>query len=601
MLNILDLPGRLQRALAWIFPPEELLEKSDNVCPNIVFIGDIVMASVRLPQRFAVTLLGTAEHYHHDRLTPRKIDNYYVEPLGNGVPRERIYEIWKSTTGTVRMFGRTVSIVEASERYGNVLKAHAWAIASITARLRTDLKDCIEGNAPELSMSIPTGLSGVAYDSKLWDRWSNVSAAVARTEDQNALITRAEWLEASYKAIILTRLIKDHGSFRYEFEVSDDSTEAKIEEGDWCTIGIVGWPGFPLQSAHTLGLDLPIGDRYAYTPMHKVILATFDHFDRVGKRIIVQLASRWAGFDAAFQAVMDSGLIPIGEVPLYLLEGVRYDDSKWTTDILTEIGDPAFASPAPEALRAMGATAARKIPKGADPSTPIARVLWQADLLAKTVVRSDKQVQALTTFATGANENALNASQIDAVKACAKQQLAIIWGPPGTGKTDTLVAFLHAVVREGKPRKILIAAPNYRTAEELSGRLAKNLEGDPAAACDFYWLYSRSRGAKVLASKARHLTLKGVPLNNDAPEFQELLASMADGGRTTIISTTAHIVHQLTQRAGSNGSYLDELFHLVVLDESSQIPVTLALRPLAALRADGQMVVAGDHKQMPPI
>ena len=49
--------------------------------------------------------------------------------------------------------------------------------------------------------------------------------------------------------------------------------------------------------------------------------------------------------------------------------------------------------------------------------------------------------------------------------ACAKQQLAIVWGPPGTGKTDTLVAFLHAVVREGKPRKILIAAPNYRTAE----------------------------------------------------------------------------------------------------------------------------------------
>jgi hypothetical protein len=493
LLNILELPGRFQRALAWIFPPEELLEKTDNVCPNIVFIRDIVMASVRQPQRFAITLLGTAEHYHHARLTPRKVDNYYVEPLGNGVPRERIFEIWKSTTGTVRMFGRTVSIVEAIERYGNVLKAHTWAIASITGRLRADLKDCISGDAPELSMSIPTGLSGVAYDSKLWDRWSKLTAAVARTEGQNALITRAEWLEASYKAIILKKLIKDRGSFCYEFEVSDDSTEAKIEEGDWCTLGIVDWPGFPMQSAHSLGLALPAGDRSAFTPMHKVIKVTFDHFDRVNKRIIVQLRPQWNGVSAAFQAVMASGLIPIGKGPLYLLEGTPYDDSQWTTDILIEIGDPPFAVPAPEALRAMGASAAKKIPKGKGRSTPAARVLWQGDQVAKTVVRSDKDVQALTAFATNANEYELNASQVEAVKKCAKHQMAIIWGPPGTGKTDTLVAFLHAVIREGKPRKILIVGPNYRTAEELSGRLARNLEGDGAAKCDFYWLYSRSR------------------------------------------------------------------------------------------------------------
>jgi len=601
LLSILELPGRFQRALAWIFPPDELLEKSDSICPNIVFIRDIVMAAVRQPQRFATTLLGTAEHYHHDKMTPRNIDSYYVEPLGNGVPRERIFEIWKSTTGTVRMFGRTVSIVEASERYGTALKAHTWAIASITARLRSDLKDCIDGNAPELSMSIPTGLSAVAYDSKLWDRWSKVSAAVARTEGLNAQITRAEWLEASYKAIILTKLVKDHGSFRYEFEVSDDSTEAKIEEGDWCTLGIVGWPGFPLQSAHTLGLGLPTDNKYAYTPMHKVVLATFDHFDRVGKRIVVQFEPRWGGVDAVFQAVMASGLIPIGKAPVYLLEGMPYDDSKSTTDILIEIGDPTVASPAPEALRAMGTSAAKKLPKGTGASTPVARVLWQADQLAKAVVRADKEVQALAKFATNANEYTLNASQIDAVKACAKQQLVIVWGPPGTGKTDTLVAFLHAVVREGKPRKILIAGPNYRTAEELSGRLAKNLEGDAAATCDFYWLYSRSRGAKALTSNAKHLTLKGVPLDSNDPDFGKLLESMADDKRTTIISTTAHMVHQLTQRAGSKMSYLDELFHLVVLDESSQIPVTLALRPLAALRPDGQIIIAGDHKQMPPI
>ena len=161
LLSILDLPERSQRALAWIFPPDELLEKSDHICPNIVFVRDIVAGSVRLPQFFAVTLLGTAEHYHHERMNPRKVDNYYLEPLGNAIPRERIFEIWKSTTGTVRIFGKTRPITEAITRYGDVLKAHTWALASITARLRVDLKDAISGDAPALSMSVPSGMTGV--------------------------------------------------------------------------------------------------------------------------------------------------------------------------------------------------------------------------------------------------------------------------------------------------------------------------------------------------------------------------------------------------------------------------------------------------------
>jgi len=48
LLDILQLSGRSQRALAWIFPAEELMEKAEQICPNIVFIKDIVTASVRL-------------------------------------------------------------------------------------------------------------------------------------------------------------------------------------------------------------------------------------------------------------------------------------------------------------------------------------------------------------------------------------------------------------------------------------------------------------------------------------------------------------------------------------------------------------------------
>ncbi len=257
LLKILDLTGKSHRALAWVFPSEKLMEREDEICPSIVFIREVVNSSVLLPQRFAVTLLGTAEHYHHPSLPPRNIDKYYIEPLGNSIPRERIFDIWKSPTGTVKLFGKVASIAEAIDRYGSALKANAWALGSITARLRGDLKNALSGNAPVLQLSIPSGMTGVAHDSKLWSQWSEVSAAADETTARLGLITRAEWLEASYKAIVLESLIQEHGNHRYTFLVSEESTEAKIEEGDaYCAVGIVSWPGFPLQTPKSLALPV---------------------------------------------------------------------------------------------------------------------------------------------------------------------------------------------------------------------------------------------------------------------------------------------------------------------------------------------------------
>lgn len=593
LLSVLSLGPKAQRALAWIFPPEDLLEKTEQICPNIVFIKDVLTASVHLPQRFAVTLLGAADLYHHPRLTPRKLDSYYVEPLGNGIPRERIFEIWKSPTGTVRVFGQVVSVIDAAERYGSALKAHAWAMSSITARLRDDLKPCLTGKAPKLDMAIPSGLTGVAYDSKLWDRWETVSAAVEKAEGISSMIARAEVLEASYQAVILEKLTKSLGGHRYEFTVSADSTEAKIEEKDQLTLGIVNMPGFPMMSAYNLvGLD-------DHSPMHKVVMAKIEEFDRAAGRIVVRFLSDWHGYDNAFNAVMAAGIIPFGKEPLYLLTRMPFDDSKETTEILRAIGEPACATPAPEALTAMGAPASKKLTKGTGPNSPIARVLWDAGSLAATQTRTEQQVQQLVTFATTANKHELNTSQVSAVKECFTRQLVIIWGPPGTGKTDTLVAYLHALVREGKPRNILVAGPNYRTVEELSGRLLQNLENDANAIADFYWLYSKTRDPAAVSCSNKNVNAKAAL--RDSAESAEAVASLADKQRTTIISTTAHTVRRFIKGEIANSSVLEEVFDVVVLDESSQIPVTLALKPLAALKEGAQLVVAGDHMQMPPI
>ncbi|MES0000910.1 AAA domain-containing protein [Mesorhizobium sp. M0051] len=602
LLRILDLSGKTQRALAWVFPAEKLMEREDEICPSIVVIRDVINSSVLLPQRFATTLFGTAEHYHHPKLEPRNVDKYYVEPLGNAIPRERIFDIWKSPTGTVRIFGKDVSIAEAIQRYGSVLKAQTFALGSITARLRNDLKGVLEGSAPALSTSIPGGMNGVAHDSKLWNQWSQVSTAADETNAQLALITRPEWLEASYKAIVLESLIGSNGNNTYTFKVSEESTEAKIEEGDsFCTIGIAGRPGFPLQTAKSLGLNVDESTTGYWSRMYSVIAVKLEVFDRAARTAVVSFRARSSWVQDVFDAVIAEDVIPIGKEPIYIMDGMPYDDSRITKDLLAAIGNPKCAKTAPEALEAMGKSAAKKIAAGTDDDTPVARVLWAADKLSVAPVRTTAEATTLAIFAKTANSHELNSSQFAAVESFAASQLSIVWGPPGTGKTDTLAAFLHGVVREQKQRKILLTGPNYRTVEELAGRLAANLKNDSNAICDFCWVYSKNRDPKEVAPIGVHVDLRSFKLTPGSSDVLAMVQGAQDASRTTIIATTAHIVNQIVEQIGTTGDKIDGVFDLIVLDESSQIPVTLALRPLCALREDGQLVIAGDHLQMPPI
>ncbi|MCA9465113.1 MAG: AAA family ATPase [Nitrospira sp.] len=601
LFKILSVTGKTQRALAWIFPADELMEREEEVCPSIVCIRDVVNSCILSPQRFAITLLGTAEQYHYDSLKPMKIDSYYAEPLGNAIPRERIYEIWKSPTGTVRLFGKDVTITDAIKQYGEVLIKHAYALGSVTARLRSDLKASLSGNAPALKTSVPHGLTGVSYDSKLWGQWSIVSAATAGTNYKMNLVTRPEWLEASYKAVLLPALTKSHGANKYTFEVAEESTEAKLEEGDaYCVVGVVGYPGFPSITPKKLGVgdDLMKG---FFFPLHMIIAARIEKFERAGRSITIVFRPRRSAFQNIFDALMAANVIGIGTQQIYLIEGAPYDNSKIVVEILKQIGNPAIATPSKEALQAMGKAAPKKILKGTDPDSPVARVLWDAKNLANQAYRSNADAKAIADFAKTANETELNQSQVDAVENVAARSLSIVWGPPGTGKTNTLTAFLHAVIRECKQKRILITGPNYRTVEELAERLAKNLGADTTSQCSFFWVYSRGRDPKPTPAVGGHLDLRSIRLEAGTEEVDHMRTQAADSNRTVVVATTAHMVDQVVQCVGGTWKKMDEVFDLVVLDESSQMPVDLAIRPLCGLKFGGQIVIAGDHLQMPPI
>ncbi len=606
--SVLSLSDKKQCSLAWLFPPEELVEtEAGEISPAIIFIQQIIQRVVHTPVPYAYTLLGVADEYHLPALPPLEFDSYYREPLGNGIPRERIFEIWKSNSGVFSRGSRTVMVHDAINAYGKALRAQAYSIATIVARLRDDFKTKLKGKAKVLPLKTVGSKQGIADDSMLWNQWDLVNAATSRVERMCEFTYHGESLEASYKAIVLTRKLDTLGNNHYVFEVSEDSTESKIEESRFLVLGLMSQPGFPIRNGYSF-VNQPgfpsIDPQQLSVRTNRLVGVELVHFDRINRRAEVRF---WSGygqkFSRLFDAVMNSSSVNNCDSPIFLMEGEPYDDSKTTIGILREMGQPPIAKADLSAITALG----RKSPKkkvGTDPVTPISAFLWEAKTLAKNSVRDNSELTDLLNKAKTVNQFPINESQLKAVKGCAKQQLGIIWGPPGTGKTDTLSALIHSTIDEAvrmrKGKKILITGPNYRAVEELTGRLIKSINSDSTVPCHIYMGYSRSRDPQPFPDVSNHIVGGSLRFTATDPLFHSCKSNLEDPTAITVVATSAHAIPGFVKELGYS-KRLVPLFDFAVIDESSQVPVSLGLRPLAVLKQEGQLTVAGDHKQMPPI
>jgi len=117
---------------------------------------------------------------------------------------------------------------------------------------------------------------------------------------------------------------------------------------------------------------------------------------------------------------------------------------------------------------------------------------------------------------------------------------------------------------------------------------------------ELFVVYSRSRAITELPEPAAaHLTVKAVRLSDPTTD-PELSTSFRNPG-VSIFATSAHNARKLAQVLTNDDSDLLTAFDLVILDESSQVPLALALMPLATLAPAAEVLIVGDPKQMPPI
>lgn len=214
----------------------------------------------------------------------------------------------------------------------------------------------------------------------------------------------------------------------------------------------------------------------------------------------------------------------------------------------------------------------------------------------------------------------LNTSQQDAVRfALSARDIAIIHGPPGTGKTTTVVELIHQAVQLGQ--RVLASGPSNTAVDNLLLRLAA-LDipvvrlGHPARVAQR--LQENTLDAQV--EKHENMVIAREMLRESEAIYRKLdrytRARPARGQRqeqrAEAKQLTAH-AKQLERQAiehildrsqvvcmtttGDEDALGDRWFDLAVVDEACQSTEPGCWIPL--LRAD-KLVLAGDHCQLPP-
>ncbi|KAH8792456.1 DNA helicase-like protein [Hyaloscypha finlandica] len=211
----------------------------------------------------------------------------------------------------------------------------------------------------------------------------------------------------------------------------------------------------------------------------------------------------------------------------------------------------------------------------------------------------------------------LNDSQKDAIRfALASKEVALIHGPPGTGKTHTLIELILQMLKQNL--RVLVCGPSNISVDNIVERLAPHKIsivrlGHPARLLPSVLNHSldvltqTSDAAAIVQDVRKEMDTKQASIRKtkSGREKREIYGQIKDLRRefrdrekkciSTLIGSSKVVLATLHGAGGFQTK--DEVFDVVIIDEASQALEAQCWVPL--LRAS-KVVLAGDHLQLPP-
>ncbi|KAJ4376240.1 hypothetical protein N0V83_001523 [Neocucurbitaria cava] len=265
----------------------------------------------------------------------------------------------------------------------------------------------------------------------------------------------------------------------------------------------------------------------------------------------------------------------------------------------------------------MNQTMTRLQKHGDQEYTPFMRVLFGQG--SPTPLPSDLNDPSNPLHKLEWNDPSLNDSQKEAIRfGLASREVALIHGPPGTGKTHTLIELILQLLKQ--KLRLLVCGPSNISVDNIVERLASHKVsmvrlGHPARLLPSVLNHSldvltrTSEAAALVQDVRKEMDDKQASIRKTRnakerrqiyTELKELRQEFREREKGCVNNLVNGSKVVLATLHGAGGFHLKgQEFDVVIVDEASQALEAQCWVPLLWVKAS-KLVLAGDHLQLPP-
>jgi hypothetical protein len=219
-------------------------------------------------------------------------------------------------------------------------------------------------------------------------------------------------------------------------------------------------------------------------------------------------------------------------------------------------------------------------------------------------------LRGIDTMSQHAGGLSFEASKRQYIAEHGETPVLLVQGPPGTGKTYStsfaLFARLQGAMAAGIPWRVFVSCRTHAATDVLLNKIADVQaqlrdwkQSYPAEFAAWFDERLLDVGLFRMASEGNNPeAVRTLYPNYSKPKEEQAAAAQLRSVEWCVVGSTPAGIRQIVR---SDAAGADPLADCLVLDEASQMNIPEAIMAAMPLKEDGQLIVVGDHRQMPPI